>query len=448
MAVKSKPLIDLRHIYDPGRNKQQWLAHQVEERYVLYGGAYGGGKTAWLINEVIRLCVVFPGNRAFLGCRDGTDFKRNAYGQLLKFLPAAWYGEKILVKGKWEKMGHGLHHQSDQFFQLINGSIIYYGGLGNEADAIKKISNMPELGVVAIDQAEEITENQFLLLDGRLRLNLPGIRYKLLLTANPDPGWLRSRFIAESKPNHRYIPAMPQDNPFLAENYVETLKENYEPEMIRRLLEGDWDIPGVNFMFPYQGIRDAINRDMPQAGIKVAGVDVARYGNDKTVFIVRQGNKVLHIESWSHQDTVFSTGKVAELIREWKPLVTNIDSIGIGVGVFDPLRSEGYNVREINVAEKALKEEIYVNLRAELYSKLAKRFEMGEIDIPDNRKLASELASIKYKYKGTKLLIESKEVMRRDGVASPDFADALMLAFIDSGVKREMSIYVRGVKVA
>ena len=426
-------VIDCKKLYDPAKNRVQYFAHQVPERYILFGGAYGGGKTSWLINEGIRLSVDTPGNKGFLGCRDGTDFKRNALVQLLKFLPSELYSSP-----------YGLHHQSDQYFKLINGSVILYGGLGNEAEAVKKISNMPELGWFGIDQAEEITENQFLLLDGRLRLNIPGIRYKALLTANPDPGWLRARFIEEDRPDHRYIPALPGDNPFLPAGYEKKLREVYPEEMVRRLLEGDWDVPGVNYLIPYNLIRDAINRDMPASGLRVAGVDVARYGNDKTVFVLRQGNKVLDIVSWSHQDTVFSAGKVADLIREHKPVITNIDSIGLGAGVFDPLRAAGFKVSEINVGEKAEKDDVYLNKRAEYYQKLAKRFETGSIQIPDNRHLASELAGIKYSYVGTKLRIESKEAMRKRGVSSPDFADALMLAFATEGAVQKASFWIGG----
>jgi len=429
-------VIDLGKLYDPSKNKRQMIAHQASERYILYGGAYGGGKTAWLISEAIRLSLMTSGNRGFLGCKDGTDFKRNALLQLLKFLPPELYAPPL-----------GVHHQSDQYFKLINGSYIYYGGLGNDAEAVKLISNMPELGWFGIDQAEEITENQFLLLTGRLRLNLPGIKYKGLLTANPDPGWLRNRFIEQDKPDHLYIPALPKDNPFLPDGYEEKLREIYPAEMVRRLMEGDWDIPGIDYLIPYSLIRDAVNREMPAAGVKVAGVDVSRYGDDQTVFLIRQGNKVLDIVAWSHMDTAFSAGRVADLIREWKPLVTNIDSIGVGAGVFDPLRAEGFAVREVNVAEKASDETQYLNKRAEYYKKLAKRFEMGEISLPDHASLASNLASLKYKYVKTKLQIESKEVARARGEKSPDFADALMLAFIDGGNSQEVTAYVDGVKV-
>ena len=442
------PVIDCSKLYDPSRNKSQYEAHQTPERYVLYGGAYGGGKTAWLINEGIRLSVETPGNRGFIGCRDGTDFKRNALQQLLKFLPPDLYTSfEYRDRSGIVKKAEGFHHQTDQYFRLINGSIIYYGGLGNDAEAVKKISNMPELGWFGIDQAEEITENQFLLLDGRLRLNLPGIRYKALLTANPDPGWLRTRFIEEDRPNHRYIPALPKDNPFLPPGYEKKLREIYPEEMVRRLLEGDWDVEGIDILIPYAQIREAINRNLPASGATIGGLDVAEFGKDQTVFIVRQGNKVLDIKSWAHADTEFSAGLVAELIREHKLVALNIDDIGKGGEVYVLLKNDYPCVKAVTVSEKALQEDRYINKRAEYYGKLAKRFETGEISIPDNAKLASQLASLKKKYVKGKLQIESKESIRRRGMSSPDFADALMLCFIDANTNEEPSFYIRGRRI-
>jgi len=99
--------------------------------------------------------------------------------------------------------------------------------------------------------------------------------------------------------------------------------------------------------------------------------------------------------------------------------------------VFDPLNNEGYAVRAINVGEAALEKDLYANKRAELYNHLAKRFEDGKIDIPDHQKLTSQLASLKYTFHNTKMQIESKEVMRKRGLKSPDYADALMLAFVE-----------------
>ena len=433
--------------YDPSVNKQQWLAHQCEEKHVLYGGAYSGGKTAWGINEGITLSIESPGNVGFMGCRDGTDFERNAMTQLLKFLPSKWYtpckyrdasGNEIRVEA--------VHHQQKHYFKLVNGSVIHYGGLGNDAEAVKKISNMPELGWFFIDQAEEITENQFLLLLGRVRLSLPGIRHKALLTANPDPGWLRTRFISEARPDYRYIAALPKDNPFTPPDYEEDLRKEYSPERVRQLLEGDWDVEGISQLIPYPDIRGAIDREMPASGSTVGGLDVAEFGESKTVFIARQGNKVLDIVSWAHMSTEFSAGTVAELIRKHKLISLNIDSIGKGGEVYVLLKND-YPVRAVNAAEQASRPDRYVNKRAEFYGKLAKRFEMGEISIPDHAELGAQLVNLQKKYPKAKLQIESKELMRKRGMKSPDFADALMLAFIDSGTQEYAKMFVGGQQI-
>lgn len=410
--------IDLIKLYDPRKNKRQFEAHKSPEKYILYGGAKGGGKTAWLINEGIRLSIKFPGNRGFLGCKIGKDFKDNALKQLEKFLHPDLISE---------------HKKVAQQFTLINGSVIMYGGLGNDEEAVQTINNMPEMGWFGIDQAEQITEKQFRLLSGQLRLMLPNIRYKGLLTANPEPGWLRDLFIEQSLPDYKFIPALPQDNPFLPSDYIDSLRSQFPPELVKRLVEGDWDVEiEGNYLIPYRDIRSAIERELEPEGTVIMGVDVSRYGGDETVCIVRQGSKVLHIEGWAHQDTTYSAGRIARLIREYKPSRVNIDTIGLGAGVFDPLKNEGLPVRDINVGERALDKELYVNKKAEYYDLLKKRFIEGNIDIPDNSRLQSQLSSLKYTYKDTKLQIESKESMRKRGIPSPDYADALMLAFINS----------------
>lgn len=411
-------VIDLSQLYDASKNPRQWEFHQATERYILYGGAYGGGKTACLINEGIALSIEFPGNRGFLCCKFLTDFRDNALKQLEKFLP-----NELIAS----------HHKTERYFRLVNGSVIMYGGLGNDAEAIKAISNMPELGWFGVDQAEQITEQQFLLLDGRLRLVLPGIRYKALLTANPEPGWLRERFIEDVLPDHRFIPALPKDNPFLPKDYEKKLLEIYPKALAERLLEGNWDVDteGIS-LIPYKLIREAINCKLEPKGDIVMGVDVAYTGVAETVCLLRQGGKVLHIEAWAGEDTVYSAGRVAKLIRELHPKTTHIENVGVGVGVVDPLRNEGYNISIVYPSAPAKNEKIYANKRAENYSRLLKRFEDGEIAIPDNSKLQAQLASLTYRYDTkTRLLITDKQSMRSKGIASPDYADALMLAFIE-----------------
>jgi hypothetical protein len=74
--------------------------------------------------------------------------------------------------------------------------------------------------------------------------------------------------------------------------------------------------------------------------------------------------------------------------------------------------------------------ERFANARAEWWVGLRTRFESGDIDIPDDEELITQLAGIRYKINSRgQILIESKDDMKRRGISSPDRADALMLVF-------------------
>ena len=326
------------------------------------------------------------------------------------------------------------HDKQDHIITLVNGSVIMYGGLGDDQKAIERLKSM-NLGWFGIDQAEETTESHFFMLASRLRLNIPGIHYKGLLTANPEPGWVRDRFIDNQYPDHVFIPALPSDNPHLPADYEARLRTLYanNPELIKAWLEGNWDVTlSGDYLIAYSLIRAALTRQVPDVGKCVLGVDVARFGDDETVVMVRKGLKVTKIESWGKQDTTFTAGKVAEMARDEQATAIYVDEIGVGAGVVDPLKANHFNVVGVVSSEKARKPEIYANRRAELYCQLADHFAEGSIAIPDHPKLSSQLSSIKYKFDTHhRKIIESKDDMRKRALRSPDYADALMLAFSD-----------------
>ena len=126
-----------------------------------------------------------------------------------------------------------------------------------------------------------------------------------------------------------------------------------------------------------------------------------------------------------------TAGLVLETMKKYAPAAVRIDEIGIGAGVVDRLHELGYDhVQGVNVGAKANDPEHYFNLRSELYDALRSRFEIGDIVIPNDPDLISELAAMRVTYTSRgQLKVEPKETMRRRSVPSPDKADALMLAF-------------------
>ena len=119
------------------------------------------------------------------------------------------------------------------------------------------------LGWFGIDQADETTETHFNMLAGRLRLRLPNIHYKGLLTCNPSPGWLKQKFVEQKLDDHIFIQSLPKDNPYLPEDYESGLRKIYPPEWVASMLEGDWNaLEGGNFLFQYRYIKAAVNREL------------------------------------------------------------------------------------------------------------------------------------------------------------------------------------------
>ena len=106
------------------------------------------------------------------------------------------------------------------------------------------------------------------------------------------------------------------------------------------------------------------------------------------------------------------------------------DSIVIGAGVADRLAELGHPVISVNVAESSAMHPTAMRLRDELWLQTKEWLEAKDCVLPDNETLAKELVAPRYSFTSSgKLKVESKDEMKRRGVASPDVADALCLTF-------------------
>ena len=160
------------------------------------------------------------------------------------------------------------------------------------------------------------------------------------------------------------------------------------------------------------------------------GVDVARFGSDRTVFVVGRGNKVDVIRDWQGKRTTEVTSTILSLAKEHGVSHCAIDDTGVGGGVSDQLitANPSFQLMSINFSNKANDHDKYGNIITEMWFRMAKRFEMQSICIPNHPRLCSELASRKYEFRNGKIVLESKDKVKLRGLNSPDFADALALA--------------------
>lgn len=209
--------------------------------------------------------------------------------------------------------------------------------------------------------------------------------------------------------------------------------------MFQSRVLGEFPTETEDTLIPLQYIEAAVAREQvlaPSDGREVIGVDVARFGSDKTVLVHRKGWKVEGIKEFQRQDLMQTAGVVANELRLHPTASANIDDVGVGGGVVDRLKEQpdyDSRVTGVNVGTKPQDEAMYVNLRAEGYSHLKHLFVSGTAQIPDDEELKAQLSNLKVKFTSRgQLQIESKDDMKKRGLPSPDKADALMLAFLPS----------------
>ena len=165
----------------------------------------------------------------------------------------------------------------------------------------------------------------------------------------------------------------------------------------------------------------------------ILGVDVARFGDDRSVICRRQGRKAEFIGKFYGIDTQKLGGKVQEAIDEERPDAVVIDGDGIGGSVFDFLKVRGYDrktlLHEFHGGGTPLDQHAHQNKRVEIWSAMKEWLEGGQL--PDEAEIETDLTGPDYGYHPIKgyLQLESKDEMKSRGVDSPDLGDALAMTF-------------------
>lgn len=420
----------------------------VEE--VFFGGSAGGGKSWAICESRLMRAYLYPGYKSFIG---RTELKRLMQSTFLTFAKVCKFHN--IPTGDWKLNGQY------NFIQFKNGSridLLDLKYLPSEDPLYERFGSL-EYSDGAIEEAGEVHPLAREVLKTRVNRHMNdelGINPAILETGNPKKNWTYQIFYKPWKEgrlpdNLRFIQAKYSDNPHTAASYEKTLSGIKDPIMRARLKDGDWeyeDDPAA--LMDYEAITDMFTNAVEQSEEKYATLDVARYGNDKTVAVIWRGWEAYKIRSREKQGIDQTAEWFKELLRdEGVPYSHAIaDEDGIGGGVVDILRGiKGFTANSTPVEENKTEDRVkrsieavdtrraFANLKTQCAYEFAERVNTRKVAVRAHKTQTIEMitedleqvkeANVDDDNKKRSLVSKDKvkEVLGR----SPDYGDALIM---------------------
>lgn len=442
------------------QNRPQVQAYFSDAYETLYGGAAGGGKSDLALGLARTMH-----RRSLLLRREFPDLERSLISRSMEFYGprAAYNASKHVwdIEGRRIEFGHLERIGTPQ----LPGDEVQYASAPYDFIAFDQLEQFPQYGY------------EFLLSRAR---SADGHHVRVVSTANPvgeHIEWIMRRWRAwlidgtaypgellyykrneagedvqttADDPDglsRTYIPAGLKDNPYLGDDYRKTLAALPEP-LRSALLNGDWQASLTDDAYqviPRAWVQLAMKRwqpECPDIGLAlVVGADVARGGEDKTVFSPRRGVWFDRLQKHAGRETPDgqSVASLLSIILA-RGGVGLIDVIGIGASGYDISRNMGLDVRPVNFGEGSDATDKsgslrFVNKRAECYWGMRESLDPNSgvlVALPPDPELEADLCTPRWIPQSNGIKIESKEDIKKRLGRSPDCADAVVLSWYNN----------------
>ena len=429
---------------------------------VLFGGSAGGAKSFFVCMWAVMQCRNYGGIVIGLGRKELKRLKRTTLVTLLsKVHPILGVRE-----------GRDFRYNAQEgFIEYSNGSRIVlidmaYAPTDPEYDKFGSL----ELTHVIVEEVGEAIKKAVDVLGSRRNRMLNkeyGIVGKLVMTCNPTQNFIRQEYwqpyhdlgagrmqkwekgevILPSngervKSYRAFVRSSVYDNPFVDDNYIETLK-NLDVQERKRLLDGDWNYADDDdSLFKSLLLDRATAMQLPEItedSYKFIGVDVADKGKDKTVVTLIENGVItmqkeldigLTYEEMKVTEKPISylyTDKLIEFAQQNGFTAAHAKNIaiegnGVGVGMRDSMRVRGWFISLYEATNKS---------RSQAYYDLKQDMDAGAVKILngfDDGELRRQLAAHTYEMVNQEPVVIKKEKLKAILGHSPDEADSAMIA--------------------
>jgi phage terminase large subunit len=329
----------------------------------------------------------------------------------------------------------------NSIYNIKTGSEFIFRGLQQQSKK-QTVKSLSQIDFCWIEESQTVSKDSLDILIPTIRKSGSEVWFSYNIMFPDDPVELLRRSIPDEEKTEVNILAF--DNPFNSEETkkdIERLKGQYEAGENQDYLHVVLGQP-LGFseftVFRLQEIQDAMERKINSEGQIVVGIDIARMGGDKTIFIKRKGLKMIDYKMFPTMKGDILLKEIITFVNNDVSVKINIDETGIAGGyITDFLQSQGFtNTSSINFGKTAKDPDKYNNAISEMWFEFKSKINDVElINIPE---LKSQLITREYKYDNKeRKCIEPKDQYKKRGYKSPDFADAVLLCYYETGFDGE-----------
>ncbi len=350
---------------------------------------------------------------------------------------------------KWHKMSvhaHWFIWTATKFYAVCNPKSWYAKCIPWNKDRAEAFAGTHEKNVLIIfDEASLIDDEIWTVAEGAMTTE--GAMWIAFGNPTRNTGRFREcfgRFKHRWKTKQIDSRTAKMADPNLLKQWVEDYGE--DSDFVRVRVRGVFPRASSMQFIPSDLVEAARKRVLTKGDIKhapvIIGVDVARFGDDQSVILVRQGLAVLEVKKYREVDPITLGNLVAVAEDDWKADAIFVDEIGIGSGTLDYLRRIGRHPLGVISGAKAKNTRGYFNLRAEMWDGIKEWLRHGGSLPEDDQEFAEDLIGPEYGFDiHNRVQLEKKEDMKKRGLASPDVADALAFTFAAPVAKTKKDWY-------
>jgi phage terminase large subunit len=332
-----------------------------------------------------------------------------------------------LLKETIERLGYPGWKITRESIESPAGAHIIFRGLV-DIRAANQVKGLEGFDIFFLDEASQISHDS-------IRMMLPTLRKdgsELWAVWNPetefDPVYTRLWLADRDDVLRVDLEPGKIDNPFWTNNLQLEMEADYRnnKDEAEHTWGGQPRRQGDNAVMSRVAIRAAMSRTAEETEPDEIGVDVARFGDDKTEMYRRRGFKTIAHKEFIKKDTQFVADVVWDFAGRSSLVTIKVDDTGVGGGVTDRLKRMGALVIPVNFGGSPKDKDKYDTAADEMWFE----FPIDEASIPDDSDLMTELSGRLYEYdKRGRRKVEAKKLFKERFGRSPDKADALLLAY-------------------